>query len=169
MTLVSLVCFGLAIVLAVWIFMVWRGFTQEWLPVELVGAKVFLVEKNLRTEAPYPIVGRPDQVYRLANRALVPLENKNRDAHRVYADDVAQLSLQGWVLRRNGYTTAGFGYVVINSRTTGERKAIRVQLKDDAFCEQLIRRYLDVTERRAPPRKSIGPKCGSCGHLRRCQ
>ena len=164
----SYILFGLALALAVWTFMVWRGFTQNWLPSELAVGKVAQVERNLFINAPFPIVGRPDQVYRLPDGLHVPLENKNRDAHRVYETDIAQLSLQGWLLRRNGLPTAAFGYAVINSRTTRKRKAIRVELRDDAYCEQLIARYLAIIEGRAQARKSSGPKCKSCGHAGAC-
>lgn len=166
--LLSFVLFGLAAALAFWTFLVWRGFSQDWLPSELKAGKVVMVEKNLFARSPFPVVGRPDQVYRLPDGLHVPLENKNRDRHRVYETDVAQLSLQAWLLRRNGLPTAPFGYVAVNSRRTRARKAIRVDLRDDTYCERLIARYLDLTERRAPPRKDRGPKCETCGHRPLC-
>jgi CRISPR-associated exonuclease Cas4 len=166
--LVSFILFGLALALAAWTFLVWRGFSQDWLPDELKAGRVAQVERNLRADHPYRVIGRPDQVYRLPDGLHVPLENKNRDAHRVYETDIAQLSLQGWLLRRNGLPTAAFGYAVINSRTTRKRRAIRVELRDDAYCEQLIARYLAIIEGRAQARKSRGPKCKSCGHAGAC-
>ena len=102
----SYILFGLALALAVWTFMVWRGFAQNWLPSELAAGKVAQVERNLFVDTPFPVVGRPDQVYRLPDGLHVPLENKNRDAHRVYETDIAQLSLQAWLLRLNGLETA---------------------------------------------------------------
>lgn len=167
--LASYILFALALLLAGWTFMVWRGFTQDWLPPELAAGKVAQVERNLFINAPFPVVGRPDQVYRLADELHVPLENKNRDDHRVYETDIAQLSLQAWLLRLNGLETAPFGFVVINSRKTRKRQAIRVELRDDAFCERLVARYLDIIERRAKPRKSRGRKCNTCGHRAECQ
>lgn len=166
--LASFVLFGLALALAGWTFMVWRGFTQNWLPPELAAGKVAQVEKNLFAELPFPVVGRPDQVYRLPDGLHVPLENKNRDGHQVYETDIAQLSLQAWLLRQNGLHTAPFGYVVINSRKTGKRQAVRVELRNDVYCEQLITRYLDIIERRTAPRKSRGRKCNTCGHRSEC-
>lgn len=166
--LASYILFALALLLAAWTFMVWRGFTQDWLPAELAAAKVAQVEKNLFANAPFPVVGRPDQVYRLPNGLHVPLENKNRDDHRVYETDVAQLSLQAWLLRLNGLETAPFAFVAINSRKTRKRRAIRVELRDDAYCEQLVARYLEIIERRAKPRKSRGRKCNTCGHRAEC-
>lgn len=168
MSLISAVLFALAIGVAVWTLLVWRGFTQVWLPEELKGASLALVEKNIITDAPFPVVGRPDQVYRLANGDHVPLENKNRDDHRVYDTDIAQLSLQAWLLRQTGKPTASFGYVVINSRRTRQRKSIRVDLYADAVCVRIIQRYLDVTEGRTVAKKNRGGKCKSCGHRPEC-
>lgn len=167
--LASYILFALALLLAGWTFMVWRGFTQNWLPPELVAGKVAQVERNLFIVAPFPVVGRPDQVYRLPDGQHVPLENKNRDDHRVFETDVAQLSLQAWLLRLNGLDTAPFGFVAINSRKTRVRRAVRVELRDDAYCEQLVSRYLDIIGRRATPRKSRGRKCNTCGHRPQCQ
>ena len=166
--LASYILFALALVLAGWTFMVWRGFTQNWLPPELAAGTVAQVERNLFINAPFPVVGRPDQVYRLPDGLHVPLENKNRDAHRVYETDIAQLSLQAWLLRLNGLETAPFGFVAINNRKTRERRAMRVELRDDAYCEQLVARYIDLTERRAKARKSRGRKCDTCGHRSEC-
>lgn len=168
MTFFSFLFFVLALAVAVWTALVWRGFTQTWMPEELKGAKLVLVEKNLWTDATFPVVGRPDRVYRLATGDHVPLENKNRDGHAVYETDIAQLSLQAWLLRQTGKATAAFGYVVINSRRTGQRKSIRVDLYGDTACEQIIQRYFDITEGRTVPRKSRGGKCKSCGHRQHC-
>lgn len=166
--LTSYILFAMALVLAGWTFMVWRGFTQNWLPPELAAGQVAQVERNLFINAPFPVVGRPDQVYRLPDGLHVPLENKNRDAPRVYETDIAQLSLQAWLLRLNGLETAPFGFVAINSRKTRERRAVRVELRDDAYCEQLVARYIDITERRTKARKSRGRKCNTCGHRLVC-
>ncbi|WP_459203454.1 Dna2/Cas4 domain-containing protein (plasmid) [Ralstonia pseudosolanacearum] len=169
--LTSFILFGMALALAAWTFMVWRGFAQDWLPDELKAGKVVLVESNLLADYPCTedgLVGRPDQVYRLPSGLHVPLENKNRDGHRVFESDIAQLSLQAWMLRQNGMPSAPFGYVAINSRANGKRQAIRVDLRDDGYCEQLMARYLDLIEQRAVPRKSWGRKCNTCGHRSRC-
>lgn len=164
----SYILLGLAFALAVRAFLVWRGFAQDWLPKELKAGRVVLVEKNLTAKEPYPVVGRPDQVYVLGNGLHVLVENKNRDRYRVYDTDIAQLSLQAWLLRRNGMPTAPYGFVAINNRRTGRRKTLRVDLGDDAYCERLISRYMAIIEGRAQPRRSPGPKCNTCGHRSEC-
>lgn len=168
MTMWALACFALAAFLALWAFMVWRGLAQDWLPPELKAARLVAVEEDLATDSPYPVVGRPDQVYRIATGEHVPVELKNRDCETVYVTDVAEVSLRAWLLRRNGWATTGHGYLVINNRRTGKRTAIRVNLRDDAFCERLIQRHIDVVEGVVPPRRSKGRKCDSCGHRAKC-
>jgi hypothetical protein len=168
MTLTALACFVLAPALAGWVFMAWRGLSQDWLPEDLKAGRLVHVEEDLSTDDPYPVIGRPDQVYRLASGLHVPLELKNRDKFVVYDTDIAEISLRGWLLRKNGRPTARHGYMAINNRKDGERKAIRVELRDDAFCEQLIRRYIDVTTGACAPRLAHRGKCKSCGHNGRC-
>lgn len=169
MTIASLLCFLLAGLGALWLAMVWRGMAQDWMPDDLKSGRLVAIEKDLHADDPFPVVGRPDQVYRLANGLHAPVELKNRDSHSVYESDIAEISLRAWLLRKNGQPTAGHGYVVINNRTSGQRKAIRVALGGDAFCEALIGRYVALVEGRARPNKSPGRKCRSCGHLALCQ
>lgn len=168
MTLINLIEIGLTLVVAGWLMLIWRGISQNWLPKELKGATIAMVEKKLITVSPYPIVGRPDRVYRLSNGEYVPVENKNRDYHRVYETDIAQLSLQAWLLRQNNLPTSSFGYVVINSRKTRQRKSIRVDLYNNSVCARIIQRYIDLKEGRTYPHKSRGGKCKTCGHNQKC-
>lgn len=169
MTYLALGVGGVALIAVIgFVLLVWRGFAQNWRPEELKRGRVVMVEKDLYLDGAFPLAGRPDQVYRLPNGLHVPVENKNRDFHRVYETDVAELSLQAWMLRRLGMPTAAHGYVAANNRKTGERKALKVQLGDDQYCERLIRRYLDLIEGRVEARRSRGKKCDSCGHRRRC-
>jgi len=58
--------------------------------------------------------------------------------------------------------------VAINNRKTGERQGVRLELRNDTYCEQLIARYLDIIERQAAPRKSRGRKGNTCGHRSEC-
>jgi len=168
MSALSFLLFALAACALIWTFLVWRGFTQTWLPEDLKGATLVLVEKNLITDVPVPVVGRPDQVYRLHSGHHVPVENKNRDSYRVYGTDIAQLSLQAWLLRKTGRITAPYGYVVVNSRITRTRKCIRVNLYSETTCLHIIQRYLDVIDGAVTARKSIGVKCKNCGHKAEC-
>ena len=139
-----------------------------WRPAELQDARLVMVEKDLFTRAPFAIAGRPDQVYRLPNGAHVPVDLKNRDHTRAYATDIAELSLQAWLLRRNGKRTAGYAYVALRNRTSGAMDAIRVNLWNDAQCETTIARYHDLMAGRVMPRRCEERKCSGCGHQRYC-
>lgn len=177
--LLFLVIAAAAIALAVWLLLVWRGLTQDWMPEELKAGKVALIERNLAADLPAgyavgagdvdTLLGRPDLVIRIKQGLHVPVENKNRGSFAVFETDVAQLSLQAWLLRQNGMKTAPYGYVAVNNRRTGERRAVRVELRDDEYCLLLIARYIDLTSGRLMPRKSRGRKCESCGHRQRCE
>ena len=169
MSFASLLCFALAAGLALWVAMIWRGIAQDWLPDDLRAGRLVSVEEDLIVDGPYGVVGRPDQVYRLATGLHVPVELKNRDKHVVYETDLAEISLRAWLLRKNGKPTATHGYVAINSRVNGRRVAKRVDLRDDVFCESLIERYISLVHGGATPRKSRGAKCRTCGHASRCQ
>lgn len=168
MSIGSLICFALAAGIAAWVAMIWRGLSQDWLPDELKAGKVVAVEEDLTADEPFAVIGRPDQVFKVRTGQHVLVELKNRDSHRVYDTDVAEISLRAWLLRRNGQETASYGYIAVNQRSTGKREAIKVDLKSDEFCEKLIARYIEILEGRSWPRKARGPKCKSCGHATRC-
>ena len=167
MTLLALFCFLAAAGLAWWLYMAWPGLSQDWLPDDLKAGKLVRVEEDLTADEPEPVIGRPDQVYRLATGLHVPVELKNRDSFAVYVTDIAEISLRAWLLRKNGMPTAGHGYVVINNRKTSKREAQSVELENDAFCERLIHRYIDLVTGRAKPRMAHQGKCKSCGHRSR--
>ena len=163
------VAIGMVVLLVLgYLFMIWRGISQNWRTPELKAGRVVKVEEDLRTDFPFRIVGRPDQVYQIAGGLHITVDNKNRDVFRVYETDVAELSLQAWLLRRNGLATTGHGYLVVNNRLTGERRALRTVLWNDEKCERLIQRYLDLVDGRVSAKKSTGPKCRSCGHRATC-
>lgn len=153
------------------IYKAWVGYhprRSDWRPPELANAKIVLVEQDLFTRYPYAIAGRPDQVYQLSSNHVVPVEYKTRSHFAPYKTDVAELSLQAWLMRRNGMKTANHGYVTIQQRETGQRKAIPVTLWSDDRCHALIERYLAIREGRATPRKANNGRCKGCGHSRYC-
>lgn len=166
--LIHSILWVLLIWVAFWLVAVWNRQTTDWRPRELKQGELMMIEQDLRTRYPYPVIGRPDQVYRLTNGLHVPVESKNRNHFTIHETDVAQLSLQAWLLRRNGLPTTSRGYLVINNRRTGKRRVLAVSLLNDAACERLIRRYLDVISKRIIPVKNYGRQCQSCGHSGIC-
>jgi CRISPR-associated exonuclease Cas4 len=156
MTIAVLLAIGVALILLVYVSFHRPHDNRIWLPDDLKQAKLVM------------IVGRPDQVYRQSDGQHVPLEYKNRTLQRPYDTDIAQLSLQAWLLRKNGMATAAHGYVTIDSPRSGARTNHQVALLNDEQCEALIQRYLDVISNKTIPKKAFGPKCRSCGHVRIC-
>jgi len=151
---------------------------RDWLPKELRGAKLIAVEKdevtrsflwdNNGSKRSVILTGRADQAYINAEGEWIPIEFKNHHTHQVYETDIAQVSLQAWQFRQKGIKTAPYGFVVVRSRNAGSRKATKVNLLNDAVCEQMINRYIDITFHNARADRSRGPKCRSCGHKERC-
>ncbi len=144
----------------------WR--TAGWLPAELREGDLVHVERTLKAEMPFPVVGRPDRVYRLPGGEHTPLEYKTRDVARLYESDRAQISLQAWLLRKNGHPTAPHGWVVVRRRKDGARYPLKVDLGDDAYCERLVRRYVALRAGRVIPQKTLDGRCKSCGHREAC-
>lgn len=146
----------------------------EWLPPELHYARVAAVEKDmsclvdLHEHGRVRVHGRPDQVYQLHNGLYVPLEFKNRKSPRVQKTDSDQLSLQAWMLRRNGYQTAPFGVVIFRSWHTGKRRPVVVPLAGDLYSFSLIERYFGISNGSIAPVKAEDQRCNSCGHAQEC-
>ena len=140
------------------------GVREDWLPPELASARLVLVEKDRYLERPFRLAGRPDRVYLQRSGGLTPLEFKNRERFVTYPTDVAELSLQAWLLRRQGKQTSAHGYVTVRQRSTGAHRCLRVALMTDAQCEALIRRYRDVITGRVEPQACPPRRCGSCRH-----
>ena len=166
---ISAVLLLLAAACAVWLVLVYRGMRQDYLPQELKSARLVAVEEDLVVDVPYPVIGRPDRVYRLPNGQHVLLEFKTRAQSTVFPTDRAEISLRGWLLRRTGHPTAGHGYIVVGLKGSGVRSAHRVELQDDGACEAMVRRHIALLVGEAQARKSVGPKCRTCGHRARCE
>ena len=172
MTLTSLIIFfATAGVLALLAYRFLSGKSDSdtaWRPPELKNAKLVMIEKDLFTRNPYAIAGRPDRVFQLQNRLLMPVEYKTRNYFRVHLTDIAEISMQAWLLRKTGRRTAEYGYITIRHRQTHERRSLPVDLWDDRRCEAMIQRYLDITNGRRAARKCDPRRCKGCGHRSYC-
>ncbi len=94
-----------------------RWMDRERMPKELRTARLLLSEEPLRTLAPIPLAGTPDQVYVTAWGYLVPVETKTRRVPIVRKSDVAQMAVYGVLLantkdpRLESYEAASYGYL----------------------------------------------------------
>jgi hypothetical protein len=162
---IALLVLGSALIL---VFAGVRRSDRAWLPDELRTARLRFNEHTMFINGDLPVVGRLDRAYQRPDGVHVLVELKTRDRFQVYDTDVAELSLQAWLLRSQAIPTASHAYVMVLQRTSGERRAIRVDLRDDAFCEGLVERYVALRGGFAQPTAQRGPKCKSCGHRPRC-
>ncbi len=151
---------ALGVAILVW----WCCGGDQWLPTDLRNGKLIGAEVGLLADVGVTVSGRLDRVYLLASGEYIPLEYKNRDTTRLYKSDMAQLSLQSWLLRRNGKQTAKHAYLVVRERGSGKKKAVKVEIGDDAFCEKIIKRYLDLRMGLVQPIRIRDQRCKSCGH-----
>ena len=151
------------------LFRILNGGNEGERPGELIGAKLVFNEVAMQCEHRYgSLTGRFDRVYQLPSGEHVPLEFKNKNDHRVHETDIAQLSLQAWLLRIKGMRTTSHGYVIVQDRTTRKRRTTKVTLYGDEKCESLIERYGALRRNNGFAKKDRGRKCKTCGHYGTC-
>ena len=159
--------------LLVVLFVLWAAWTYQhkdrWFPAALRRAELAIVEAEYETRFDgKQFIGRLDRAYRLADGSLTPLEYKTRGYFRVFQTDIAELSLQSWLLRQQGFATVDYGFVVIQHNKSRKRKSFKVRLWDGPRCEAQIRRYLALRSHVESPSKNKDGKCKTCGHRSAC-
>lgn len=162
---------ALALLVGVWLIVAqWSGTDGrgDWRPTELRRAKLAHIERDLSVQGTHLVVGRPDQVWRLKNGRHVPVELKTRARQIVWESDIAELSLQAWLLRQCGFATTSHGWVVIEDIGSHSKSAHRVSLWSDQRCQAAIDRHVAIRTAAAAPKKVRGPKCRKCAYQARC-
>jgi CRISPR-associated exonuclease Cas4 len=142
--------------------------TETWLPGELHRAQLQIVETTYKTEQPYRIAAKPDRAYRLPSGELVLMELKTRPGIRVFDTDIAELSLQAWVLRSLGERVKDHAYVAVLKHRSSRPKPERVSLLDDKACLKLIERCLELKTGAARPRSNASKHCLTCAYQTEC-
>ncbi|NNU16700.1 Dna2/Cas4 domain-containing protein [Parvularcula sp. ZS-1/3] len=139
--------------------------TDELLPEELQGAKLWQTEKSLSRQKPVHIRGRPDEVWVKDGKRYI-VETKSR-AGRVFEGDRMQLAAYGYLLRAtDGPPLAPHGYIRF---TGGEQSFAKVKLKGDDAVIEAHRRLQALTKKKAEPGfASAKAMCQGCGHEERC-
>lgn len=143
------------------------------LPPEFKGARLILNEPRLplRRRRPVAVAAKPDRAYRLSDGTVALLELKTRTTHQVYEADVAQLSLQRYVLLAHARfsNVRPDGYVATIRPADRSVRVHRVRLLSEPSILQLVRRYDDLLARRAEPNWPPDvARCRNCPHLARC-
>lgn len=149
------------------------------LPPELKAGRLIMVEQEIYVERPHKISARLDQVYEIMYKGkthLVPADFKTRATNRVYDTDVAEVSLQAWMLRNcagsKKHHVAPFGYILIHNTTDKRMYPKKFTLLSDQECENMIERYFDLVNPREyavpTPLPASSKKCVACSHKKRC-
>lgn len=145
---------------------------QDWLPPELLGAKLAYSEpRPMRIYRPVPVVAKVDRAYRHPEGDLSVVEFKTRQRHVVYASDVLELSQQRLVLERSGRgRVRPVGFVVTERRGTDERRTHRVKLLDADASIEAAKRYKGIIDGTVTPRKTDNARfCARCAFVRECK
>lgn len=161
----------LVLLITAWVVMNRHG-RQEWerrerRPATLRQGRLLMSEREIRSRHPVPLVGRPDQVYRLSDGALCVVDTKRRNTARVYAADVLQLSVYGVILRglRHRVSDVGFVRVVTPLRI----EYVPVTLYTTEAVVDVWHRWTVLRGGASMPNGPVHSSlCMSCGHARRC-
>jgi hypothetical protein len=175
--LIMLAMIFVAVTLSVLYYLQWlgnRGNANQYerqdrsqMPAELAQAHLFVSEKVLRLWRPVRLVAKPDQVFQTAAGMLIPVENKTRKWHRVYASDIIELSVQGTVLRGQGHVVAEYGYV--RTIAGGASKYHRTPLLNNDDVYALRDRYIRLLGGTATPDAPENPRiCNTCPQRGHC-
>lgn len=124
-------------------------------------AKLVMAERDVFTDYPVPLAGRPDEIHRSKDKLLVPVDTKTRRRPAVYLSDVIQLSTYAVLLAHGSYSrtprrllrkrrVAGYGYV--RCVTPAGTRWRRTELLTEAEIVQLYNRRIALEQGRIAPR-----------------
>ena len=159
------------LLVAAWIVMNRHG-RQEWerrerRPMALRQGRLFMSEREIRSRHPVPLVGRPDQVYRLSDGTLCVVDTKRRNTARVYAADVLQLSVYGVILRALHHRVSDAAFVRVVTPQGIEYVPVTLYTTEAVVnvWHRLMGLRGGVLIPSCPVHASL---CKGCGHVRRC-
>jgi CRISPR/Cas system-associated exonuclease Cas4 (RecB family) len=176
-TFLLLIGFGLLVALLAWFRSVNKANDAaarevDWLPDELANAQLVLAEPPpFRVERPLPVVAKMDRAYRLKDGKLALVEFKTRRAHRVYASDVVELSMQRFALEHGGHGMASdIAYVVTQREGRNDRRTHRVKLLAVQDAEAVANRYQNIVTGKIRPTKTENLRlCRACAFRAVCR
>jgi CRISPR/Cas system-associated exonuclease Cas4 (RecB family) len=141
----------------------------QWLPVELHDAELMGSEKMFSCLRPLAITVRIDRAYRARDGTLTLIEFKRRAVCRVHSADVAELSVQRYVLQRAGHAVNRRAYVVVVPPDGARSRALPVELEDEQRVEHRAARLRAILDGRARPNGPLqAAVCRGCGHRDVC-
>jgi CRISPR/Cas system-associated exonuclease Cas4 (RecB family) len=149
-----------------------RWLDQENMPAILAQARLVYSEKYLRIRRPQALCGVVDQVYKLANSTLCPIDTKTRNYLRVFESDIIQLSVYAYILRHRRRwfmrpRVTPFGFIRI--QLPNKVHYAKVTLYDDENVTRLVSRYKTLQAGKRAPQHSQNPAfCRQCAYLGAC-
>lgn len=143
---------------------------HDWLPAELQGGELLFSERLFFGRAPIFLVARIDRAY-LVKGQLYLVELKKRMSSKVFETDVIELSAQRAAVQAStAYQVSRTGIVVIENAATGRRTVRKVELLDDDWVAELLRRRQAVLDGHAYPRETkTEGRCAACEYRSECK
>lgn len=143
---------------------------RDRMPTELATARLIMSEKPLSATLDDILIPlRTEQVFQTRDGRIIPVENKNRNLHKVYPYDVIQLTAQSLALAQdprakvNPAKVSDYGYLRTQNRRDGTVQYHPVKLLTKARMQELAERYFSVrtgrTEARFQPNQRACSKC----------
>lgn len=159
--------------LAIAVFVAWsrrRRIAREsqWLPDELVGARLAYAERSFGSRRPW-LIAKVDRGYR-KDGVIWLTELKTRKQHLPNLSDVVELSAQKIAVEaETGFTVSGAGYV-LTQLPDRSRRLHRVELLHKAEVESLVRRRVAILAGALAPRFARNPaSCATCAYRAECE
>lgn len=169
-TLVFTACaaFAVAVIFLVARMRYGRAREADWLPSDLVGAKIAFAEKQFSINMPVRLVSRIDRAYEV-DAGYHLMEFKTRKYERVYRSDIIELSVQRMTLAgETGVHVEDNATVIID--TGHHRVAKKVWLLTDEKIVALIKRregiLVGTTQANYAESSAL---CQHCAYLKECK
>lgn len=139
------------------------------MPEELATAELWCSERSFRCHKPVSLAFKPDRVYKSTNGVLIVEETKTH--HRVYPNDIAQLSAAATGLRSiSGLSVADYGYVRLVTDSGRRTEFKKVKLLPDREVVEIHHRRQKILGGEIVPVKSCWKAlCKGCAYRIACR
>ncbi len=144
---------------------------RAWRPQELQDAEIVYAEQVFRASRPVSIIAKLDRGYRHRSGLITLVELKTRRIDRVYLSDVIELSAQRFALEaQTKEPVAPYGYVLVQSESSRQKKPHQVQLLTHAEVIALVKRREAILAGLSEARYTRWPDlCRRCGFREQCR
>lgn len=146
------------------------------MPAEIATATLIMSEKRIDARLGDVLIPvRAEQVYRTMDGRIIPVENKNRNFHRVFPYDLIEIAAQRLAITQArhaglaGAEVSRYGYVRTANRKDGSVRYHRVELMSEPELATLAERYFKVRDGLITAASQSNPKaCVKCQYRSSC-